>query len=650
MGAYLEARGRQVDLLFGFVRDARLALVASPLFLEGTTLDADPQGIVRCRLAGRPSALVPIGSSIHLDVTELARIWPSLHAELVERAGADVAAALVATAPLVRPLDDLTSVILEHSVRAEDLHVLGERPRAPHEREGHMSFRFAFEAGELELSYDAEARVPKAAECEVRWKGAVVEWPRACDFPWNDDDVAELALLGSMRVRTHPEDVVALYASVCDEAFDALGPSLALASVLDLRGVALRKTGALEAAVEMLERAYAMAVRLDPKLEQQVAYNLGYALLETTMRSRVGLSETDGNEVAIADYRIDASHRDRWKACLVLFERALALDPSDVTARSQVRHVEMLLAALDGDDRGATGELPARGPATKTPRATSSEGTPPAASTSLAKDLWIPMGIVVAVVLVVLVLHSLSKDSPRVDFPVTKTSTAPSAKVPSARELSERARLAALSSIEKERLSFGSAPCPLAIEPPRVPPRGEVLAPPFGRAPGTGELYGTDYFDATIRHYADRFAPELDVRPAFGTAKGPLTGAEGPPGGRLDFRPFATTLIVLQWHDPVVLAGGTSLTPGRVTARLVAWSYADSRFVCASEVEASNAAGLVIVRSPDLSLPADDPLGRARLDLVEQAYRAAIPRLRALDASDAGASSATATGRGDASP
>ena len=269
----------------------------------------------------------------------------------------------------------------------------------------------------------------------------------------------------------------------------------------------------------------------------------------------------------------------------------------------------------------------------------------PAASSSLAKDLWIPMGIVAVVVVAVLVLHSLSKDSPWVEAP-TKTPIAPSPDVPSARDRSETARLAALVSLEREPLSFaGSAPCPLAIAPPRVPPRGEVLAH-FGRAPGTCELDDTDYFDATIRHYADRFAPELDVRPALGIAKGPITVSEGPPGGRLNYRPVATTLIVSEWRDPVVVARGTSVTAGHVTARLVAWSYADSRFVCASEVEATNAAGLVIVQSADLSAPSDDPLGRARLDLVEQAYRAAIPKLRALDVGDAGASSAT--GRADA--
>lgn len=661
MGAYLEARGRQVGVLFGFLRDARLALIAPSLFLEGTTLEPDALGVVRCRLAGRPSALVRVTASHVLDVTELARIWPRTYADLVERVGAQRAAELVSTAPVVRPLDDLTSVILEHSVRAEHLYVLGERTPAALALEGDVTFRFVFASGELDLGYTEEgfARAqdpgetgPGAEGVRVRWNGALVEAPRQGEFPWNDDDVAELALLGSMRVGSHPEDVVALYGAVCDETFDALEPSLAVASVLNLRGVALRKTGALESSVATLERAYAMGRMLEPKLEQQVAYNLGYALLETTMTSRTGISERDGNEVALADYRVDESHRERWNACSVLFERAVELDPSDVTAQSQVRHVKTLLAALDGREREP--ELDSEldvvriSSTSKTPRAAKGSKKAPAASSSLAKDLWIPMGIVAAVVVTVLVLHSLSKDSPRVETPPPHAPAAPPVNVPSARERSEIAHLAALSSLDEQALSSGSAPCPVAVDLPRVPPRGEVLAPYLGRAPGTGELYGTDYFDATIRYYAARFAPELDVRPARGKALGPLTGAEGPPGGRLNVRPFSTTLIVSEWRDPVVLPGGASITPGHVRARLVVWAHAESRFVCASEVEATNAPGLVIVRSADLAAPADDPLGRARLDLVDRAYRASIPELRALVGSDAGRS--TAPDRADAKP
>lgn len=38
--------------------------------------------------------------------------------------------------------------------------------------------------------------------------------------------------------------------------------------------------------------------------------------------------------------------------------------------------------------------------------------------------------------------------------------------------------------------------------------------------------------------------------------------------------------------------------------------------------------GMTLVQVPDLVRPSDDPLNRARLDLVEQAYRQGIPALR----------------------
>lgn len=656
MGAYLEARGRQVEVLFGFLRGDQLALVACGLFLEGSTLDSDPDGVVRCRLAGSPAALVRVSKTWSFDVVTFALGWPRLHAELLELAGPETASALLATAPFLRPLEDMTPLILEHSVRAENLFVLGNgarvRGREDLDTPSTLSFSFSFEGGALGLEYseesylrerDRESGTGSASGISVSWKGAPLALSRPEVAPWHDDEVAELAVLGSMRVGTHPEDVVALYASVCDEAFDALEASLAVATVLNLRGVAQRKTGAIDDSVRTLEKAHSMARSLDPQLEQQVAYNLGYALLQTTMKTRALVGAVDGNELAIADYSVDEEHRVRWTRCLELFERASLLDPNDVDATSQVRHVEKLLAVLDGNvELGKSAALakPSRG------KARPSLAEPPAPSDN-GKNLWIPMGIVVLVVMATFVLHSRSADRPRAQEPVARTTVAPSAHVPSARERSEVARRAALASVVGEGLpDAGSSPCTLTVEPPKPVPRGEVLAPHFGRAPGTGELYGTDYFDATIRHYTDLFAPELDVRPALKGSVGPVSGAGESPYGRLTVSGYASTLLVSAWHDPVVVAGGTQLTPGRVSARLLVWRYEDSRFVCASEVEATNTAQLVVVRSADLAAPADDPLNRARLDLVEQAYRSAIPRLRALPAEDAG--TLGGTGRGDA--
>lgn len=627
MSAYLEARGRQVEVLFGFLHEAHLALAPPTLFLEGTTLEADADGVVRCRLAGRPSALVRVSRSYFLDIAAFARAWPAVHGELVDRVGEELASAMMVPAPILRPLDDLTAVILEHGVRAEHLYLLGEQA---HDVDGSGTFRFAFDEGMLEVAYPVDDGTT-AREVEVRWKGAAVALPAQDDVPWRDDDAAELAVLGSMRIGEAPEAVVALYDAVCDETFDALEPTLAVATVLNLRGVAQRKTGALKAAEKTLREALAMARGLDPKLEQMVAYNLGYALLETTMKDRVRLSNGGEHEAAIAHYEVHERHRPRWNECRELFERAALLDPSDVTAQSQVRHVAALLASLDA--AGTRGEAPRPAKAGPAPQTD-------AAPSSLTKELWIPLGVVVFVLGLVFVLYARSKDGPRIEPPPAK---APALAPSVSSDARDAPRRAALARLEREGLPApGAAPCPLSVEPPRDAPSDEVLAPHFGRAPGTGELYGTDYFDATVRHYASRFAPELDVRPGPHLGAAPLTGAEGPPSWRPNPRPFATTLIVTEWRDPVVVSGGAGVAPGHVAAHLVAWSYADGRFVCASAVEATNAARLVVVRSADLSLPADDPLGRARLDLVEQAYRAAIPRLRTIEMHDAGAADAAA--------
>ena len=94
------------------------------------------------------------------------------------------------------------------------------------------------------------------------------------------------------------------------------------------------------------------------------------------------------------------------------------------------------------------------------------------------------------------------------------------------------------------------------------------------------------------------------------------------------------TLVVDEWRDPVIPFSGVRYTRGELHGRLVVWSYDTSQVICAAEVEATNAAELPIVRHVSVGSrgmePSDDPLNRGRVDLVEQALRAAIPRLRAV--------------------
>lgn len=675
MGEYLEARGRRVDVVFGLLRPGALALVAVDLFMEAVTLPADDVGIVRCRLAGRPAALVDVDGGHFLDVAGLARVWPKLVAELFERAGQEDARALLASPTLVRPLEALKEILVENEIHADALYDLGRGPLGPRlasvaraevppslevsaarAREG--AFSFEFPRGKLKLTYTHDAFVRGASstvsalehldpiDVEVTWNQRTVVLPRAEETPWHDDEVAELAVLGSMAISEHPEKVVDLFGAVLPEVGHGIAPSLALGSVLNLWGVALRKTGALEAAVRTLEAAHTIATRdasaLEPNgqpldadtrrgLEQQVVYNLGYAKLQTTMKARTSVGPSGAHEVVLADYDVREEHRPVWVACSTLFERALALDPEDATAAAQVRHVKVLLAALDGGAPPAPGPV---APATP-PRDRAAKGKSPAAVSPPREDerfsaMFKPMGIAALVIVIVLVASLRESRQPPPPPP-------PSPKVdagPSARELSETVRRAAVLRLDaRAGLDAGTTPCTIAVASPQPVPRGTVTAPRIGRAIGTtGELLGTEHFDATVRQYAALYAPALDVIPAVPSGVGPVKGEAGPRSWGSPY-PYAVTLVVTAWTDPVVTGANATLSivPGRLEGRLFVWSYASSRFVCAGDVSTSNTTPLVVVRGRDLTDPEDDPLNRARLDLVAEAYRKGTSGLRELE-------------------
>lgn len=673
MGEYLEARGRRVDVLFGRLRKGALALVAVDLFMQEVTLPADETGLVRCRLAGRPAALVSVDGVHFLDIVGLARVWPKLVAELFERAGEEGARALLESPTIVRPLTDLAGTLVDEQVHADALYDLGRGPLGPRlapvacaeaevfveasaarAREG--AFSFEFPRGTLTLTYTDDAFVKGARSTatdlelldevpvEAIWEGRRLVLPSSATTPWHDEEVAELAVLGAMAIATSPEKVVSLYGAVLPEEGREIAPSLALGSVLNLWGVALRRTGELGAAVRTLEAAFAVATRdasaLEPSgarlddearlgLEQQVAYNLGYTKLETTMKARTRLGPSGGDEIVLADYDVREEHRAVWSACATLFDRALALDPDDTTAASQVRQVRMLLAALDGRvEPEAAAASPGR-EGTSRERARP-KAPPPPRDDERFSAMFKPMGI--AAVVIVLVVAASLRESSRPPPPPP-----PSPKVdagPSARELSETARREAVLRIDaKVGVDAGTTPCTIAIASPQPVPRGTVTAPRIGRAIGTtGELLGTEHFDATVRQYAALYAPALDVVPAVPSGVGPVKGVAGPRAWGSP-HPYAVTLVVAAWTDPVVSGAGDglSIVPGRLEGRLFVWSFASSRFVCAGDVSTSNTTPLVIVRGRDLTDPEDDPLNRARLDLVAEAYRKGISGLRELE-------------------
>jgi hypothetical protein len=96
--------------------------------------------------------------------------------------------------------------------------------------------------------------------------------------------------------------------------------------------------------------------------------------------------------------------------------------------------------------------------------------------------------------------------------------------------------------------------CPISIAMPREVPPGEVVAPYLGRGIGTGELYGTEHFDATIRHYAMRYAPDVEVRPA---SRGKSTRHGAGVDERQSLHHAGHVIpAVTDWRDPIVVEGG----------------------------------------------------------------------------------------------
>lgn len=642
MGDHLERRGRQIEGLFGLL-DAEahvLALVPATLF-EGVRLEGDERGVVRCRVGGLPAVLVPVSETLHLEVAHFATRWPRWMSDLVGATGEERARALFARAPLIEGRLDTERVkelILAHQIRAEHLFFLGEGPPVGAVPSGDpVAVTIPLPRGAIELAvpraaFDRAARsraLAPDAEVHVSWNGAPLALAGAAQ-PWHDEERAELAVVATMQLQGGARDEVLrlLEAALPDEG-RALPNDAALGTILNVWGVALRQKGELPRAIAMLERVHAFAPEVDAQLEQQAAYNLGYAKLETTMTRRAPVGRRGGVGLVSARYDLDPKHRARWTECLALFERALALDPQDETARAQVEQVQKLLGLLasapEGGESGGAASGGKKGPK-KSARAAAAATQ---AATPVRTSEWLPPALV-SIVLVCVVIGLVAvmcdheRERERQQASVPPPSSAPAAPpAPSARAL-------ALASLALDALPEPTpTPCGVSIAVPDEVPRGEVVAPVLGRALLTGELYGTDDFDATIRQWAGRFAPGLEVVPASAAGVGPITGEPGVEDAWRMAR-IPVTLVVREWRDPVVMDDGSSVVPGRAAGVALAWSATAERFVCAAPFDVENGRSLSITRSTDLSVPEDDPLNRARLDLIEQAARAAIPSLRAL--------------------
>ena len=637
---YLTQRGKVVEALFGFRRGATMAVIPwSGLVLEKVALDPDRDGAIRCRLAGEASTLVRVTDELWLNVTKLALIWPFVTSELLRRTDARRARELLGVAPMLERLsrDRLRELIVEHQIRAEDLHVLGDGPRVHEALDGELRFALRFDAGTLELEYTRDAYrrahieqenpfVTPALDVTARWNGTRIEL--FGDLEWHDAELAELAVLANMMLPEQPQKVLELIEAAFDDDTDPLAADDELhVTILNLWGVALRRVGRLEDAVDKLTDALAIIRSKSDPLEQQVAYNRGYARLQSTMKSRLG---RDGAGMALftSNFLLEERHRETWLSCLRDFERARELDPKDPTAISQVALTRRLLELLDhGPPKAGSGSSPVRKAKESAKEEKKSE------KDSLLWGWLIPFAVIGAI----FAAAALRAHSERTGRPPFAPPPIASASPPSAEDVSEQLRERLFDFAEPSALmpAAGEGPCAVSVLPPREVPPGEVVAPHLDRAIGTGELYGTEHFDATVHNYLRLFAPHAEARPSVASGVGPLLGVgEHGPGTWMPRGGHRLTVLVTAWRDPVILEGGASMLPGTVAARLLLWSYEESRFVCVGEVSTENGPGLRVVRNDPLAAPygsavapGDDPLNRARLDLIEQALRRGIPRL-----------------------
>lgn len=368
---YLERRGRNVEVLFGFRGDRTLALVATAnLFMHGVLLERGADHAVRCRLGGTPGALVEVAPELWLDVAKLGREWPALVSELVARVGEEAARELLSAPAWLEELhpsgNALEEFVLEHSIRAEDLHVLGEAPPSPAVLAEEPRFAFEFELGTLELRYSAmafaeahersdNAFVVPTVEVTLSWCGEAIAPPG--DPSWHDAELVEMLMVGTMMIEGQPEKVGHFFEASFPAGVGALEPSEVVGSILNLWGVAHRRAGRLDEAIAVLKEALTIAEAKSETLEQQVAYNLGYAELQTTMKSQSLVAGTARTGLFTSHFDVDERHRAIWTGCLARFERALELEPDDGVAAEQVRVTEQLLGLLElAPDDDATRE------------------------------------------------------------------------------------------------------------------------------------------------------------------------------------------------------------------------------------------------------------------------------------------------------
>ncbi len=205
----------------------------------------------------------------------------------------------------------------------------------------------------------------------------------------------------------------------------------------------------------------------------------------------------------------------------------------------------------------------------------------------------------------------------------------------------EKAATAAAAAAEDERLrqidavvaagpplTLTADPCPLQTM--AAPGALETMSLALG--PSMSGLRPGDETSGYLLLYLRLIGSEVEVVAPLGTG--------APLDARVGFGHASVTLVVDHWGDPVMPAARTgTFEIGTLLGRLLIWDPAARRIACGANVVASNGDITVVdTTSADYSAGSqEDPLSKARVDLVNEALRKGLGDLKAIAAPAGGA-------------
>lgn len=210
---------------------------------------------------------------------------------------------------------------------------------------------------------------------------------------------------------------------------------------------------------------------------------------------------------------------------------------------------------------------------------------------------------------------------------------------------SDRRRRAALATKRPAALAsrLESTPCPLKVHAPRGMNNLMLMKTRYL------ERVGQTRFDRQMRYWLIRAG--LDVLPAAGRGVGPLRrrlhrDASLEARRRPVDPPIHRSFVVMDWRDPELPKDIDEFTrkapqgarrtfrAGLVRGRMLVWSYAEDRFVCASPVVVALSPNMTLKRMSDFIRPGkriiDDALNKTRAETLIAAMRKASKQLRAV--------------------